>query len=175
MQGVSVRFRLGALNSGRGRVWLIPPVSGIGARWFKSSRPDYLLRWVLCWYGKATVNRRDAGSIPASAAERKGKPTGDGSCLESSRAPSAPCEFDSHSFRFCVLGRAAEAPGFQPGEAGSTPAGHSFVRIDIPGSTLLVVLPGFEPGVRRFDSYPRNWQHNNAGSSNGRTGRSRAL
>ena len=27
-----------------------------------------LLRWVLCWYVKAAVNRRDAGSIPASAA-----------------------------------------------------------------------------------------------------------
>ena len=26
----------------------------------------------------------------------------------------------------------------------------------IPGSSLLVVMPGFEPGVRRFDSYPRN-------------------
>ena len=26
------------------------------------------LRWVLCWYGKATVNRRDAGSIRATAA-----------------------------------------------------------------------------------------------------------
>ncbi len=27
-----------------------------------------VMRWVLCWYGKATVNRRDAGSIPATAA-----------------------------------------------------------------------------------------------------------
>ena len=27
-----------------------------------------VMRWVLCWYGKATVNRRDAGSIPAIAA-----------------------------------------------------------------------------------------------------------
>ena len=26
------------------------------------------MRWVLCWYGRATVNRFDAGSIPASAA-----------------------------------------------------------------------------------------------------------
>lgn len=25
-----------------------------------------------------------------------------------------------------------------------------------PGPSLLVVMPGFEPGVRRFDSYPRN-------------------
>ena len=39
------------------------------------------MRWVPCWYGKAAVNRRDAGSIPATAAsrKRKGKPTGDGS------------------------------------------------------------------------------------------------
>ena len=27
-----------------------------------------VMRWVLCWYGKATVNRPDAGSIPAAAA-----------------------------------------------------------------------------------------------------------
>ena len=68
-----------------------------------------MMRWVLCWYGRATVNRLAAGSIPASAAA-------------------------------CVLGRAAEVPGFQPGEAGSIPAGHSF-KASIPGSTLLVVLP----------------------------------
>ena len=28
-----------------------------------------LMRWVLCWYGKAAVNRPDAGSIPAAAAQ----------------------------------------------------------------------------------------------------------
>ena len=26
-----------------------------------------------------------------------------------------------------------------------------------PGSSLLVVMPDFESGVRRFDSYPRNF------------------
>ncbi len=26
------------------------------------------MRWGLCWYGQAAVNRSDAGSIPASAA-----------------------------------------------------------------------------------------------------------
>ena len=26
------------------------------------------MRWVLCWYGKAAVNRPVAGSIPATAA-----------------------------------------------------------------------------------------------------------
>jgi hypothetical protein len=34
------------------------------------------MRWVLCWYGKATVNRRDAGSIPATAAIFLWKSTG---------------------------------------------------------------------------------------------------
>ncbi len=34
--------------------------------------------------------------------------------------------------------------------------------LHIPGSSLLVVMPGFEPGVRRFDSYPRN-SDNDAG------------
>ena len=84
----------------------------------------------------------------------------------------------------CVLGRAAKAPVFQTGEAGSTPAGHSFelfgsvarrqsgcllstsARVRVPpvplcriaGSSLLVVMPGFEPGVRRFDSCPRSLQ-----------------
>ena len=53
------------------------------------------LRWGPCWYGQAAVNRRDAGSIPATAA-----------------------------FNFRALGRAAEVPAFQAGQAGSTPAGH---------------------------------------------------
>lgn len=69
MQDVSVRFRLGAFIQDVGKLG-IPRASGARDRWFKSSRPDYLMRWVLCWYGKATVNRRDAGSIPASAALR---------------------------------------------------------------------------------------------------------
>ena len=37
-----------------------------------------MMRWSPCWYGRAAVNRADAGSIPAAAALRKGKPTGDG-------------------------------------------------------------------------------------------------
>lgn len=75
-----------------------------------------LLRWCSCWYGQAVVTRPDAGSIPATAASTmlhysefpssvlvvisevsnllnhtvnygwKGKPTGDGSRLESGRA-----------------------------------------------------------------------------------------
>ena len=82
--GAPVRFRLGAFF----RTWdslVIPPALEAGDRWFESSRPDSLMRWVLCWYGKATVNRRDAGSIPASAALWKGKPMGERqSCFENS-------------------------------------------------------------------------------------------
>ncbi len=36
----------------------------------------------------------------------------------------------------CALGRAAEVPGFQPGEVGSTPAGHS--RTMMIGDRLVV-------------------------------------
>ena len=48
-----------------------------------ASRTDNdMMRWPPCWYGRAAVNRADAGSIPAAAALRKGKPTGDGAPLE---------------------------------------------------------------------------------------------
>ena len=56
------------------------------------------MRWVPCWYGCAAVNRADAGSIPATAALRKGKPIGDGTPFEAGRAL-LPCGFDSRSFR----------------------------------------------------------------------------
>src|SRR5258708_38081729 len=46
------------------------------------------LRWSSCWYGQAAVNRPDTGSIPVTAALRKGKPTGDGSGFENRRAMS---------------------------------------------------------------------------------------
>ena len=126
MQGVSVRFRLGALNSGRGRVWLIPPVSGIGARWFKSSRPDFYCGGSCAGTGRRLLivvtqvrflppqlNGRASQRVMAAASkavERQAR------LVSSTLTPSATR----------VLGRAAEAPGFQPGEAGSTPAGHSF-------------------------------------------------
>jgi hypothetical protein len=80
---------------------------------------------------------------------------GDGSCLENSRAMSLVSSTLTPS-AMRALGRAAEVPAFQAGEAGSTPAGHFEDANAIPGSSLLVVMPGFEPGVRRFDSYPRN-------------------
>ena len=80
---------------------------------------------------------------------------GDGSCLENSRAMSLEGSTPSPS-AMRALDRAAEVPAFQAGEAGSTPAGHSELQTHIPGSSLLVVMPDFESGVRRFDSYPRN-------------------
>ncbi len=49
---------------------------------------------------------------------------GDGSCLENGRAISLEGSTPSPS-AFCALGRAAKAPVFQTGQAGSIPAGHS--------------------------------------------------
>ena len=71
--------------------------------------------------------------------------------------------------QLCALGRAAEVPGFQPGEAGSIPAGHfvpSFTRGSANGR-----LPGFEPGDAGSSPAPRTLDID-AGSSNGRTGHS---
>jgi hypothetical protein len=51
------------------------------------------MRWGLCWYGQAAVNRRDAGSIPATAARSKSAcpwPSGKGAGL-----PSRQGGFDS--------------------------------------------------------------------------------
>jgi hypothetical protein len=48
---------------------------------------------------------------------------GDGSCLENSRAMSLVSSTLTPSASR-ALGRAAEVPAFQAGEAGSTPAGH---------------------------------------------------
>ena len=67
-----------------------------------------VMRWVLCWYGKATVNRPDAGSIPATAA----------------LSGSLSLVILHWSFNR-ALGRAAKVPAFQAGQAGSIPAGHS--------------------------------------------------
>ena len=119
------------------------------------------LRWGPCWYGQAAVKRPDAGSIPATAALN-----GRASQLATatvpktvepptSRVPGLEGSTPSPSAE-CALGRAAEVPAFQAGEAGSTPAGHFETQLSIPGSSLMVVMPDFESGVRRFDSYPRN-------------------
>ena len=87
----------------------------------------------------------------------------DGSCLESSRAPSAPCEFDSGHRRTALVAFRSvpltERQRFQPSKLArwvQLPQGTLSMQAISPGSSLLVVMPAFEAGVRRFDSYPRN-------------------
>ena len=93
---------------------------------------DKTMRWVLCWYGKAAVNRRDAGSIPASAAsyQRKGKPIGDGSRFESGRAMSLEGSTPSPSaeLQTRALGRAARLQ-----------ASNLARRVRFPQSTLQMI------------------------------------
>ena len=84
MSEVRVRLPLGALSS----VW---ESLGIRLPWEQEIVSSNLttltaLRWSSCWYEQAAVNRPATGSIPVTAALRKGKPTGDGSRLESGRA-----------------------------------------------------------------------------------------
>src|SRR3954467_5527953 len=96
------------------------------------------------------LNAYRAGSIPASAAyERKGKPTGDGSCLENSRAKSlvsstlTPSAVPLTERQRCQPSKRARRV--------QLPQGTLQIANAIPGSSLLVVMPGFESGVRRFD------------------------
>ena len=89
-------------ESGCRRAWHHPPASEAGPRWFKSSHPD---------------------------CKRKGKPTGDGTRTEPGRATSLEGSTPSPSAERCARGRAAKAPVFQTGQAGSTPAGHSDRRL----------------------------------------------
>lgn len=79
MQDVRVQLPLGALPQDVGKPGN-PPVLGTGHRGFKSHRPDCLRcgRMVRRLPVKETI----AGSIPAAAVARKGKPMGDGSRLE---------------------------------------------------------------------------------------------
>lgn len=50
-------------------VWVRLPLGALLRFATRSSKPEKVtMRWVLCWYGNAAVNRADAGSIPASAA-----------------------------------------------------------------------------------------------------------
>src|SRR5437879_8152632 len=92
MQDVRVRFPLGALAHDVGKLGN-PPVLGTGKRGFKSHRPDcrrqypvpgtrYLLLTPQLRCGRMVrrlpVKETSAGSIPATAAVRKGKPMGDG-------------------------------------------------------------------------------------------------
>ena len=131
------------------------------------------------------VKETIAGSIPAAAALRKDKPMGDGSRPENGRAMSLEGSTPSPS-AFCALGRAAKAPVFQTGQAGSIPAGHSrgsangrpavfeaaregstpsprtlrsaavSGKVPIPGSSLVFVLVE-QPGVLATLSRWRSW------------------
>jgi hypothetical protein len=102
----------------------------------------------------------DAGSTPATPTDHcGGTRAGTGR-----RLLTAPTQVRFLPPQLCALGRAAEVPGFQPGEAGSIPAGHS--RGSANGR-----LPGFEPGDAGSNPAPRTLV-TDAGSSNGRTGHS---
>jgi hypothetical protein len=103
-----------------------------------------------------------AGSNPAVLTYCGGTRAGTGR-----RLLTAPTQVRFLPPQLCALGRAAEVPGFQPGKAGSIPAGHSqLIRGSANGR-----LPGFEPGDAGSSPAPRTLV-TDAGSSNGRTGRS---
>ena len=68
MAEVRVRLPLGALDL---RVWESLVFRVLREHEIAGSNPAVLtdlMRWVPCWYGRAAVNRPDAGSIPAAAA-----------------------------------------------------------------------------------------------------------
>ena len=147
-QKVPVRLRLGALTAACGKAW--------NSACFGSTRAPVQIRprRLSCGGTRAGTGRRLLTALtqvrflpPQLTTIRKGKPTGDGSRLESGRA-AMPWEFDSPSFRLRALGRAAKAPAFQAGEASSTLAGHS--RGSANGR-----LPGFEPGDGGSSPSPR--------------------
>ena len=113
------------------------------------------LRWSSCWYEQAVVNRPDTGSIPVTAALRKGKPIGDGNRFENGRAmslggstppPSACNEHVPLAERqrsqpsklerrvqlpqgiFNDRGSAnGRLPAFEPGDGGSIPSPRTFL------------------------------------------------
>ena len=127
MADVRVRFPLGALDL---RVWESLVFRVLRAHEIAGSNPAILTDdcGAPCLYGRAAVNRFVAGSIPASAAYENG-----GASRWATAAASTAVEpfhdglegsTPSPSAGTCALGRAAEVPSFQPGEAGSTPAGH---------------------------------------------------
>ena len=129
MADVRVRLPLGALYSAYGKAWQFrllrkQEIVGSNPTAPTDTPSGCRLRWGPCWYGQAPVKRTDTGSIPVTAAQRKDKPMGDGSCLENSRAMSLVSSTLTPS-AVCALDRAAKVPVFQTGEAGSIPAGHS--------------------------------------------------
>src|SRR5262245_45117532 len=99
------------------------------------------------------VKEQITGSIPVTAALRKDKPIGDGSGLENRRAMSlgGSTPSPSASTKRRALGRAAKAPAFQAGQAGSIPAGHS--RGSANGR-----LPAFEAGDGGSNPSPRTFR-----------------
>ena len=157
MAEVWVRLPLGALDF---RMWESLAFRVFREHEIAGSNPAVLtelMRWGPCWYGQAAVNRPDAGSIPAAAAfdKRKGKPTGDGSRARKRssvtalrvRLPLLPLDnnvllAERQRLQASNLARRVRLPQGTLGD---------------PGSSLLVVMPGFEPGVRRFDSCPRSF------------------
>src|SRR5262245_32013832 len=89
-----------------------------------------------------------AGSNPAILTYCGGSRAGTGR-----RLLTAPTQVRFLPPQLCALGRAAEVPAFQAGEAGSIPAGHSvafFSRGSANGR-----LPGFEPGDAGSSPAPR--------------------
>jgi hypothetical protein len=97
------------------------------------------------------VKETIAGSIPAAAALRKGKPTGDGSRPENGRAMSLEGSTPSPS-AFCALGRAAKALVFQTSKVGSIPTGHS--RGSANGRPAV-----FEAAHEGSTPSPRTWRY----------------
>jgi hypothetical protein len=123
--------------------------------------PTGILRRCSCWYGRASVKRHLAGSIPAAAAwgstrlscswpsglrHRSSKPD------RRVRFPQSTSQFDVVTIgdRLTVgclaLNQVVEVQVLLP----------ELRTLSDPGQSLLVVTPGSEPGVRWFDSNPRN-------------------
>ena len=89
------------------------------------------LRWCSCWYGLAAVNR---------------------SCR---RFDSCHRSLNKNQNR--ALGRAAKAPAFQAGEAGSTPAGHFVhgIAVERARGSANGRPPAFEAGDEGSNPSPR--------------------
>ena len=78
-----------------------PRASGARERRFKSDHADWkTLLWSPCWYGQATVNLHDTGSIPVAAARRREVIRLDEEPASKAGVPmNRDCGFESHGFR----------------------------------------------------------------------------
>ena len=79
-----------------------PRASGARERRFKSDHADWkTLRWSPCWYGQATVNRHDTGSIPVAAAltQMEVIRLDEGPASKAGVPKNRDCGFESHGFR----------------------------------------------------------------------------